>query len=123
MAAASALDVNPVAPAATYTPPAAAQPVIADPQPAFADTVADASDTIAPSAPPAKRAPAQHQVAHTKTSSAKATGAHYTVKKGDSLWSIAQSHYGDGNKWKKIAAANPKMDPNKVIVGQTITLP
>ena len=45
------------------------------------------------------------------------------VKKGESLWSIAQARYGNGNKWKQIAAANPKMDPNRVQAGQTITLP
>ena len=52
-----------------------------------------------------------------------AGGTKSTIKKGESLWSIAQSHYGNGNKWKSIAAANPKLDPNKIQAGQTIVLP
>ena len=41
----------------------------------------------------------------------------YTVKAGDSLWKIAQQHYGDGNKYMKIFEANKdKMSsPNSVI--------
>ena len=41
----------------------------------------------------------------------------YTVKPGDSLWKIAQQHYGDGNKYTKIFEANKdKMSsPNSVI--------
>ena len=35
---------------------------------------------------------------------------HYTVtvKKGDSLWKIAEEMTGDGMNWKKIADANPE---------------
>lgn len=41
----------------------------------------------------------------------------YTVKPGDSLWRIAEHHYGDGNKYMKIFEANrDKMSsPNSVI--------
>jgi nucleoid-associated protein YgaU len=41
----------------------------------------------------------------------------YTVKPGDSLWRIAEHHYGDGNQYMKIFEANrDKMDsPNSVI--------
>ena len=47
----------------------------------------------------------------------------YTIKKGDTLWAIAASHYGDGKKWHEIADANPGLSPSSLRVGQTITLP
>lgn len=31
-----------------------------------------------------------------------------TVKKGDSLWRLAEELTGDGANWQKIAAANPE---------------
>src|SRR5438046_8037932 len=36
-----------------------------------------------------------------------AGGGSYTVKKGDTLFSIAKSRYGNGNQYSKIIAANP----------------
>jgi 5'-nucleotidase / UDP-sugar diphosphatase len=121
----SSLDV-PAAPVAATTPPPAMQytppqPAIADPpptqQPVIAEATADASDT---SAPPTYSAPPKARKA---SYSAKSSGTRYTVKKGESLWTIAQSHYGNGNKWKAIANANPQINPNKIQAGQTITLP
>ncbi|MCC6681487.1 MAG: LysM peptidoglycan-binding domain-containing protein [Phycisphaeraceae bacterium] len=50
-------------------------------------------------------------------------GNSYTIKKGDTLWSIAQRHYGNGQKWQDIVSANPGLDPNKLPVGKTIVLP
>ena len=50
-------------------------------------------------------------------------GNTYTIKPGDTLWKIASSHYGDGKKWKQIVDANPGLEPSKMRVGQTITLP
>jgi len=32
----------------------------------------------------------------------------YTVVKGDSLWKIAQEHYGNGSQYPKIIAGNPE---------------
>jgi len=116
----------PPAPAASYTPPAPKQPVVYDPaaeQPVLADAVADASDSSAPLTRSRPARKASSAVSSSSSSAPRATKAKYTVKKGESLWSIAESKYGDGHKWKQIAAANPKLNPNRVQAGQTITLP
>lgn len=52
-----------------------------------------------------------------------AAGNTYTIRKGDTLWSIATRHYGDGKQWTRIVDANPGVDPKKLAVGQVITLP
>jgi 5'-nucleotidase/UDP-sugar diphosphatase len=52
-----------------------------------------------------------------------ASGNTYEIKPGDTLWKIAATHYGDGRKWKQIADANPGLEPSKLRIGQTITLP
>ena len=110
----------PVAPPAAYTPPAPPQPVVYDPpteQPVIEEVV-DASDSS--SEPVTRWRPRKTTASNASAAPAK---TRYKVKKGESLWSIAQAKYGNGNKWKAIAAANPKLDPNKVMAGQTITLP
>jgi nucleoid-associated protein YgaU len=50
-------------------------------------------------------------------------GGSYVVRKGDTLYGIARTHYGDGKKWQQIASANPGLSPSSLKVGQTITLP
>jgi 5'-nucleotidase len=57
------------------------------------------------------------------TPSAASTGGSYVVKKGDTLYSIARSHYGDGKQYKKIVAANPGVSARNLKAGQTLTLP
>jgi nucleoid-associated protein YgaU len=47
----------------------------------------------------------------------------YTVQKGDTLWSIAQKHLGDGKRWREIVELNPGLEPSKLKVGQVIILP
>ncbi len=50
-------------------------------------------------------------------------GGKYTIQKGDTLWKIASTSYGDGKQWPRIASANPGLSPSTLQVGQTIMLP
>lgn len=63
------------------------------------------------------------QVTSKSTKKAAAKARTYTVKKGDTLWAIAKSYYGDGAKYTKIATANKLKNPNAISVGQKLTIP
>ncbi len=52
-----------------------------------------------------------------------AAGSTYVVKKGDTLYSIAKAHYGDGKQWQKIISANPGVDSKHLKVGQKLIMP
>lgn len=45
------------------------------------------------------------------------------VRPGDTLWSIAEANLGDGHRWREVAAANPDLDPNRLVIGAWIELP
>lgn len=49
----------------------------------------------------------------------------YTVKSGDSLWSIAKKFYGDGSKYTKISEANKDKikSPNLIHPDQVLIIP
>ncbi|QDU33899.1 putative endopeptidase p60 precursor [Poriferisphaera corsica] len=47
----------------------------------------------------------------------------YVIKKGDTLWSIANKHYGNGLKWVDIMDANPGLKEKRMYVGKEIRLP
>ena len=50
----------------------------------------------------------------------------YTVKAGDTLWSIAQHFYGNGEEWQKIYAANKQVigsDSNTLRAGMVLRIP
>lgn len=47
----------------------------------------------------------------------------HTVRRGDTLWAIAQAAYGDGARWPEIAHANGDLDPAALQVGAVLTLP
>ncbi len=84
-------------------------------QDAFAPVEVTPSQSVAPSAGYVDPYAAQP--------AAPMAGNSYTIKKGDTLWSIAQRHYGNGQKWQDIVAANPGLDPQKLPVGKAIILP
>jgi 5'-nucleotidase / UDP-sugar diphosphatase len=54
---------------------------------------------------------------------ASGAGKTYVVKKGDTLWAIAQRTYGDGKQYRKILAANPGIKGDRLNAGQKIVLP
>ena len=47
----------------------------------------------------------------------------HTVRKGDTLWSIAKEYYGDGKRWKEIAAANGITNESTLSVGKVLRIP
>lgn len=47
----------------------------------------------------------------------------YVVQPGDSLSKISKHFYGDANQYMKIAKANNIPDPDKIKIGQQITIP
>ena len=47
----------------------------------------------------------------------------YTVKSGDNLSKISNRFYGSANHYTKIAEASKIADPNKIQVGQQLTIP
>jgi nucleoid-associated protein YgaU len=86
---------------------------------AEADTaIADARDT-ADRPEPQPAAPAGEQADRP----AAADGETYQVQSDDTLYTIAERVYGDGNQWTRIAAANNLDGSRPLDVGQDLTIP
>jgi nucleoid-associated protein YgaU len=47
----------------------------------------------------------------------------YVVRKGDTLWSIAERLLGNGKRWQEIVAANPGIEPHRLPVGKKLLIP
>ncbi len=62
-----------------------------------------------------------------KVATASADSVMYTVKKGDTLWKIAETHYGKGkgDRYKDIVAANtpPVKNPDLIQPGWVLRIP
>lgn len=80
------------------------------------------TNTASPQAAPAVEAPAP-VVEQAPPAPAAPAVVTYTVQSGDSLWAIAESHYGDGNRYNDIAAANGISNPDLIHPGQVLTIP
>jgi nucleoid-associated protein YgaU len=50
---------------------------------------------------------------------------YHEVKKGDTLWKIAEQYYGDGNLYMKIFEANSGIlkNPDSIQIGQKLHIP
>ena len=119
-AAGSVLDVGPQ-PAQVSNQPAHATEPAPYAGPTYKSPTYKASSAAAkPVYTPSPASPATEPVV---VAAAAPAGKTYTVQKGDTLTSIARVQYGDGSKWKKIAAANPSINPDAVKVGQKLVIP
>ncbi len=63
------------------------------------------------------------QISAIQTGKVTQTQSTYVIKQGDSLWSIAQASYGDGNLWTRIAEANSLVDAATIHVDNTLIIP
>lgn len=50
-------------------------------------------------------------------------GGNYTIRQGDSFWSIAGQVLGDPSRYAELQALNPGVDPRALQPGQTLRLP
>jgi len=92
----------------------AAPPMIAPSRPPAA--------RLAPAQPSAPLNPAKRDVAPTVIPNV--VPAVVTVKRGDSLWKLAEQHLGHGLRWHDLISANPGiLDPNHITAGSQIVLP
>lgn len=83
---------------------------------AFAGPVNGGSSTLVPPPPPP---PAKAG----STPSSTGTSVIYYMKKGDTLWALAQKHYGNPYKWNRIADASGIKNPRTIPIGKKITIP
>jgi nucleoid-associated protein YgaU len=57
------------------------------------------------------------------STTSKPRDASYTVKTGDTLWSIAQNEYENGYRWVDIARTNNLANPDVIHAGNLLKLP
>jgi nucleoid-associated protein YgaU len=67
----------------------------------------------------------QMTVAQQSQTAAEPEAAIYEIKKGDTLWAIAEKYYGKGADYPKIVAANQPMikDADEIYPGQVLRIP
>lgn len=109
--AAGTVDSGAAATGPSITEPTAVPTVMPTAKPTEAKKVAQA--TTAPTKAPAKE--------ETKISAP--TTGEYTVKSGDSLWTISERQYKSGYNWVDIARANNLSNPGQITVNQKLKMP
>lgn len=48
---------------------------------------------------------------------------HYVIQPGDTLITISRHFYGTGTRWRRIAEANPGLNPRRLKIGRRILIP
>ncbi|MHC4717224.1 MAG: LysM peptidoglycan-binding domain-containing protein, partial [Planctomycetota bacterium] len=96
-------DLSP-APMAGIEAPAPDPAAATDPLPEIGSSEpAPEPELTAPPAPPAPRT--------------------HTVRKGDTLWSLAALYLGDGQRWRDIVSLNPGVKPQAMRIGMKLLIP
>lgn len=82
-------------------------------------------ESVPIAAPMTEAAPVAEIAVDAPVKSAIPTETSYTIKKGDTLWSISKNVYGDGNLWKKIQEANKTVlgNSNSLKAGTVLQIP
>ena len=73
--------------------------------------------------PPPAPLPRQNKARPAAAHLPPAAGSRYQVRKGDTLFGIARTRYGNGMRWQQIASANPGLTPATLKAGSTIVVP
>jgi LysM repeat protein len=85
--------------------------------------VAPVADAVQPIAPVSTIHPAGTSVVAAPAQPV-ATQHTISVKRGDSLWKLAEQNLGRGNRWHELLAVNPSIaDPSRIRVGARLVLP
>ena len=66
---------------------------------------------------------ASEESTDTSLSQGESAGNTYTVKAGDTFWSISQSVYGNGAEYQKILDANGMTENSVLNEGQVLNIP
>lgn len=118
-------------PTLPQTPPSTATPTPSTP---VSDSRTPTTPGASPATPtnttinvPPPRTPTTPAAAGSANSAGAAPGGNtvstHTVSEGETLSSIAKAYYGDAKYWSAIVAANPKINPNRLKLGQVLNMP
>lgn len=81
--------------------------------------------TSAPAAPPRAEVVAPVAPPILASASSASTARNHRVAKGDTLYQLARTYYGDAARWRVIFEANRARikEPNRLFVGQELVIP